>query len=155
VTGVEEFGEALDVPGPDLRIGMPERGGARDALDVHLPAGRIDSAEYDHRWAACEQARSQADLFRIFVDLPAPHPELPGMPGRSTRPDEDMPPLAIAICIALLLGLPVAVVLGFVYGAWWSLAVPVGVSVAMLYIEHLVNRAAKRRRNEPLDIPGT
>lgn len=32
---------------------------------------------------------------------------------------------------------PVAVVLGLVYGVWWTLAVPVAVTVAMAYVEHL------------------
>jgi hypothetical protein len=31
----------------------------------------------------------------------------------------------------------VAVVLGFVYGTWWALAVPVAVTVAMAYVEHV------------------
>jgi hypothetical protein len=36
-----------------------------------------------------------------------------------------------------VLGLPVAVVLGFAYGIWWTLAVPVAATVGMAYIEHL------------------
>jgi hypothetical protein len=127
---------------------MPEREAARQALEAHLSDDRIDSAEYEQRWAACQEARSQAQLLRTFADLPAPHPELPTLPTPSTDSDEDMPPLAIAICVALLLGLPVAVVLGFVYGAWWTLAVPVALSVGMLYTEHLLNRARDRQPQE-------
>ncbi|GIJ23996.1 hypothetical protein Vlu01_46200 [Micromonospora lutea] len=56
-----------------------------------------------------------------------------------------MPPLAVAVCLALLLGLPVTVVLGFVYGAWWSLAVPVALSVALVYTEHLLRRVRSQQ----------
>ena len=33
--------------------------------------------------------------------------------------------------------------IGFVYGAWWTLGVPVILGVVILYIEHLLNRAAR------------
>jgi hypothetical protein len=86
----------------------------------------------------CQEARTQAELPQTFADLPAPHPSLPGLPGPSADIDDDIPPLAMSICAALLLGMPVAVVLGFVYGAWWTLAVPVTLSVAMLYADRAV-----------------
>jgi hypothetical protein len=127
----------------DLRVGTPERDAAEEALEVHLAEHRLDSTEYDQRVGACREARSQADLRRIFADLPAPHPELPGPPG-SVEEADDFPPLAQAVVTTLVLGLPVAIVIGFLHGAWWSLAVPVAVSVGMLYTEHLLNR-----RNEP------
>ena len=40
----------------------------------------------------------------------------------------------------LLLGLPVAVVLGFVYGAWLALAVPVALCVALTLIQWVLDR---------------
>lgn len=149
VTNSEDLVQDLDASRSDLRIGMPERDAAREALEAHLAAERIDSTEYEQRWAACREARSQAELLRTFADLPAPHPELPSLPGPSTNTDEDIPPLAVAICVALLLGLPVTVVLGFVYGAWWTLAVPVTLSVAMLYTEYLLTRARNQQPQEP------
>ncbi|MCM0673848.1 DUF1707 domain-containing protein [Micromonospora phytophila] len=140
MTNPEDLVHDVDGSAPDLRIGAPEREAAREALEEHLDAERLEPAEYEQRWAACQAARTQAELLRAFCDLPAPHPELPGSPGPSTDADEDVPPLVGAVCLALLLGLPVAVVLGFVYGAWWGLAVPVALSVALVYIEHLRTR---------------
>ncbi|MEU5790924.1 DUF1707 domain-containing protein [Micromonospora purpureochromogenes] len=128
-----EFGE----PSPEVRIGTPERRAAEHALEVHLSDKRLDSAEFERRIAACEQASNRAELLRIFADLPAPYPELPSLTVTPTESDEDVPPVAVAGCLALVLGLPVAVVLGWAYGAWWALAVPVAVTVAMAYIEHL------------------
>jgi hypothetical protein len=154
VTSIEDRAQDLDASRADLRIGTPERKTARRALEAHRAAKRIDSTEYEQRWAACQQARSRAELLRTFADLPAPHPELPSSPGPAPNIDDNIPPLPMAIGVALLLGLPVTVVLGFVYGAWWTLAVPVTLSVAMLYTEHLLTRAP-RRPQQPAehDIP--
>lgn len=142
VTSAEDLVQHPDGSAPpDLRIGTPEREAAREALHEHHAADRLDQAEYEQRWATCQTAGTQAELRQVFVDLPAPHPDLPTPPDPSMDTDEDMPPLAVAICLALLLGLPVTVVLGFVYGAWWGLAVPVALSVALVYAEHLRTRA--------------
>jgi Domain of unknown function (DUF1707) len=141
-------------PEPDLRIGRPEREAAREALEEHLAVERLDSVEYEQRWAACQVARTQAELLHAFVDLPAPHPELPGVPRTPPGPetDDDIPSIAVPVCITLLLGLPVATVLGFVYGAWWGLAVPVAISVAMLYAEHLLTQSRQAHANVGPDI---
>lgn len=74
---------------------------------------------------------------RLFGDLPVPHPELPPAVVPPAAPEEEPTQLFVAGCLTLTLGLPVAVVLGFAYGIWWSLIVPVAVTVAMAYIEHL------------------
>lgn len=137
VSGVEDHGSDLSGPSPELRIGTPERRAAEEALEVHLSEKRLNSDEFDRRIEACEQASNQAELLRIFADLPAPHPEMPSSAVPSTELDDDVPPVAVAGCLALGLGLPVAVVLGWVYGTWWALAVPVTATVAMAYIEHL------------------
>ena len=123
----------------DLRIGTPERQMAIEALETHLTAQRLDSAEYERRVQACERARTQAELLRIFADLPVPHPQLPSAAPRPATPEEDdnLPPVAVAGCLTLGLGVPVAIVFGVVYGAWWALAVPVAVTVVMSYAEHL------------------
>jgi hypothetical protein len=127
----------------DLRIGTPERQVAIEALEVHLIDKRLDSAEYERRVEGCELARTRAELLRIFDDLPAPHPQLPSAAAPPSESDDDgnIPPVAVAGCLSLGLGLPVAVVLGFVYGTWWALAVPVAATVAMSYVEHLRGRA--------------
>jgi hypothetical protein len=122
---------------PDLRIGLPEREAAREALDVHLAADRLHPREHEQRLTACHEARTQAELLRVFADLPAPHPELPGTERSSVQTDEDLSSLGAAVLVTLLLGLPVAVVLGIVYGTWWALAIPVAVSVLLFLLDHL------------------
>lgn len=128
-------------PSRDLRIGTPERQLAIEALQEHLAAKRLDPTEYEERVAAADRAHSQAEVLRLFDDLPAPHPRLPSaaVPAAADA-DEDMPAVAVAGCLTLGLGLPVAVVAGIVYGAWWALAVPVAVTVLMTYAEHLRRR---------------
>jgi hypothetical protein len=120
----------------DLRIGLPEREAARMALEEHLDEERLDAAEYEQRRAACEAARTESELMRIFADLPEPRPRLQP-PSPHAPVDDDVSLLGWTVGVALGFGLPVGVVLGFTDGAWWSLAIPVGVSVFMLYVEHL------------------
>ena len=57
-----------------------------DALGEHLSSGRIDLDEFGTRSAQVSQARTVADLRALFIDLPAPHPVLPG-PVPAQRPD--------------------------------------------------------------------
>lgn len=128
-----------EAPPADLRIGAPEREAAIEALDEHLAYERLDPAEYRQRRAACHLARTESELRRLFVDLPAPHPELFPQPPAAPV-DDDVTALGWAVGILLALGLPVTIVLGVVYGAWWSLAVPVGLGVLLVYIEHLLTR---------------
>jgi hypothetical protein len=119
-----------------LRIGNPERQMAIEALETHLTAKRLNSAEYEQRVESCELARTQAELLRVFYDLPMPHPQLPSAaaPSAELEDGDNIPPVAVAGCLTLGLGVPVAVVLGIVYGTWWALAVPVAVTVAMSYV---------------------
>lgn len=77
VTICEELAPAPEAAAPDLRIGAPEREAACEALDEHLAEERLDADEHAQRWAACRAARTQSELRRIFLDLPAP--------GRVTR----------------------------------------------------------------------
>ncbi|MFG1988529.1 DUF1707 domain-containing protein [Actinoplanes sp. NPDC048988] len=126
-------------PSPDLLIGEPERDSAQEALEEHLAEKRLPSPEYERRVAAVQRARTRSELALIFADLPLPHPELP--PSAPPDPDEDNPPPIFLVgVLTLALGLPVAVVLGFAYGLWWTLALPVVATVAMAYVEHLRSR---------------
>jgi hypothetical protein len=122
-------------PPPEVRIGTPERQAAEDALETHLHEHRLDATEFALRVEACQRARNRGELLRVFADLPVPHPELPPLTPTPPEPDGDPPPAALAGCLTLGLGLPVAAVLGFVHGTWWTLAVPVAVSMAMTYVE--------------------
>ena len=143
VTGSGDADPVEYQPPPDTLIGAPERESAQEALDEHLIAQRIDPPEHERRVEAVQQARTRSELLLVFADLPVPHPELPPTAPPPAQPEEDTPPpVFLAGCLLLALGLPVAVVLGFAYGTWWALAVPVAVTVAMAYIEHL--RVARR-----------
>jgi hypothetical protein len=64
-----------------LRIGNAERNAAMKALDEHLAAGRLGVEEYADRSAAAANAVVAAELADLFLDLPEPHPELPGTPA--------------------------------------------------------------------------
>lgn len=63
--------------GPALRIGNTERESAAAALNAHLDAGRLGVEEYADRSAIAANATTADELRALFVDLPAPHPELP------------------------------------------------------------------------------
>jgi uncharacterized protein DUF1707 len=63
---------------PPLRIGNAEREAAMKALDEHLAEGRLGPADYGERSAVAATATTADELRALFVDLPAPHPRLPG-----------------------------------------------------------------------------
>lgn len=132
-------------------IGTPERELARRALDVHLAQVRLGEIDYQRRLGACQEARTRAELLQVFADLPDPRPDLPDLgagSGTGSGSDDDMPALAVAGCVTIGLGLPVAVVLGLIYGAWWGLAVPVAVVVLLFVINWIVDLVTKGRRPE-------
>ena len=52
------------------RIGDAERQAAVDALSEHFVAGRLNDAEFNERMDAAMQARTAADLWPLFSDLP-------------------------------------------------------------------------------------
>lgn len=66
---------ARDDPGV-LRIGNAERTSAMKALDAHMEAGRLGVEEYADRSATASAATVASELTALFVDLPAPHPDL-------------------------------------------------------------------------------
>ena len=145
-----------DRPGhiPDLKVGAPEREAARLALETHLIEQRLDTADHERRLQACDLAGTQSELLRIFHDLPAPHPKLPSIPPAPTASednDEASPPLAVSGCLLLGLGTPVAIVLGIVYGAWWTLAVPVVLTAVMAHIGRLPGFKNMRSNVEPAE----
>ncbi|MEV0899495.1 DUF1707 domain-containing protein [Actinoplanes sp. NPDC049802] len=113
-----------------LRIGVPERELARAALQEHLAAERIDAAEFEQRLLDCQNARTRAALQEVFADLPDPRPELAVPAGEE---DDDAAGVTTAT-VAVFLGLPVSIAMGFIYGAWWTLAVTAAVAVAIVAV---------------------
>ncbi|MFP5282009.1 MAG: DUF1707 domain-containing protein [Actinomycetes bacterium] len=81
-------------PGPvPLRIGDLERDRAAGCLQEHYAAGRLTGAEFDERLTLALAARTGADLARLFVDLPFPHPILPpDTPAPTLTPPSVAPP---------------------------------------------------------------
>ena len=54
----------------ELRIGDAEREAAISALGDHYAAGRLTHAEFDQRTSQAFAARTNADLWPLFRDLP-------------------------------------------------------------------------------------
>lgn len=52
------------------RIGTAERQAAADRLGEHFAAGRLNIEEFEERTAAAWNARTEADVQALFVDLP-------------------------------------------------------------------------------------
>jgi hypothetical protein len=76
--------------GSELRIGDADREAAVSALGEHYAAGRLTKEEYDERAGAALTARTSADLWPLFTDLPrpaargatrTPRPDAPGRPA--------------------------------------------------------------------------
>ncbi|GAB3920029.1 hypothetical protein GCM10011575_35670 [Microlunatus endophyticus] len=67
---------SFQTPGT-VRIGDRERDQATECLREHMAAGRLDPVEFDHRIETALTARYAEDLQPLFVDLPAPRPDLP------------------------------------------------------------------------------
>lgn len=86
-----------------LRVGDSERYAAVDALGEHYVAGRLDAEEHQQRCGQALQARTGADLMRLFADLPLPHPDLlPAVassprPTPSARPRRTYPTALVAV----------------------------------------------------------
>jgi hypothetical protein len=59
-----------------------QRDAAIAALVVHREAGRLSSTEFENRQVLADSAQVWADLDRLFVDLPAPHPQRPQPPDQ-------------------------------------------------------------------------
>lgn len=128
-----------------LRVGTAERTAAMAALDEHLAAGRLGVEEYADRSAIAANAAVTSEIAALFTDLPAPHPDLPGVPLLPPTtatpvvptPTQQLPvvraaePAARSVLAvwgprALALTPLVAVALFFLTGTWlWFLIIPV------------------------------
>ena len=143
----------------DVRVGDSERESAQATLAEHLAAGRLDLDEFAQRVDRCLAARTRRELLAVFDDLPQPLPDLAAITAGAivsdgTKPSptsafEDVDPAAsesldVALGLTLLLGIPITVVLGFAYGAWWTLSIPVAVTVLLAIAEGIVSYRARR-----------
>lgn len=58
-----------------IRPSAFERNNVIQLLAIALGEGRLDLAEFEERIAAVHAARTEADLGRLLLDLPAPEPD--------------------------------------------------------------------------------
>ena len=138
----------------DVRVGDRERESAQAALAEHLTAGRLDLDEYTQRVDRCLAARTRRELLALFDDLPEPLPDLPAITVGAIASDITKPSptsaledvatdtsdsMAVALAVTILLGIPITVVLGLAYGAWWTLSIPVAVAVLLAIAEGIVS----------------
>jgi hypothetical protein len=101
------------VNGRELRIGDKERDAAVTALGEHYVAGRLTKEEYDERSAVAWQAKTNADLAPLFVDLPLLKPPQPvtnamaqrgaGAPVSPRRPRPRVPVFPLVLLLVVLL----------------------------------------------------
>ncbi|MFD1365203.1 DUF1707 SHOCT-like domain-containing protein [Actinoplanes sichuanensis] len=130
-----------EVKRSNLRIGAPERALARTALEQHLTDGRIDGGEFEQRLLACETARTRSEIRAVFADLPDPRPDL------KTPADETYDEVGITSgCMVIILGVPAAILMGVVYGAWWSVVVAVAIALLIGFAAELVAEWLRRLR---------
>jgi|SRR4051794_6863307 hypothetical protein len=117
-------------PGPSahLRIGDAEREAAVSALGEHYAAGRITREELDDRTSAAYAARTEAELWPLFADLPvAARPTRGGSTRTAGRPAGPprwfpgalVPLMLVAIALAVLTHLPwpILLIVGWI---WWG-----------------------------------
>jgi len=130
----------------EIRVSSAERDDAIAALGVHLSSGRLSSEEHERRHQQATEALTRAALEALFDDLPAPHPDLteaitprrptmvnPEWPGgrTGTRASRVMDVIGV---LSLLVGLPVAIVMTAISGAWWTFVVVLGVAVVAMVL---------------------
>jgi hypothetical protein len=106
----------------ELRIGDAEREAAVSALGEHYAAGRITLQEFDQRSSLGYAARTNADLWPLFRDLPELRPVAPAPPPRqgSARHRPLLAPLllvALALLVLTHLPWPLLLVVGWL---WWG-----------------------------------
>lgn len=130
----------------EIRVSSAEREDAVAALGVHRSSGRLTHEQFEDRVQRAARAETRAEIEALFDDLPAPHPDLsaavsprpapvvnPEWPGgrASTRASRVMDAIGV---LALLAGLPVAIVLTAAQGMWWTFLIVLGVAVVAMVL---------------------
>ncbi|WP_195908965.1 DUF1707 domain-containing protein [Microlunatus sp. Gsoil 973] len=123
------------------RIGDAERDRAVQFLQEHHSQGRLDPTEFDERMTAALRAKTQADLDRLFTDLPSPTPR---SPGSDVAPLAGQPPAsqpsapasvvpkrlwgAIDIVVGAIWPITLLVLFALHWDPWYLIFVPIIVS---------------------------
>jgi hypothetical protein len=93
------------------------------ALGEHYAAGRLTLEEHDERTSRAFAARVEADLWRLFRDLPAVQPPPPTRPSRPRRESRSRTGLALVLLVVIglvvltRLPVPLLLVVGWL---WWG-----------------------------------
>ena len=118
------------------RIGDAERDQAAQFLQDHHAEGRLDPAEFDERLTAALQAKTQADLDRLFTDLPSPTPRSPGKAVAAANPQPTAPPVpvskrvwgAVDIIVGAIWPITLIALFALNWHPWYLIFVPIIVS---------------------------
>lgn len=118
------------------RIGDAERDQAAQFLQDHHAEGRLDPTEFDERLTAALQAKTQADLDRLFIDLPSPTPRSPGKAVAPVNPQPAAPPVpvskrvwgAVDVVVGAIWPITLIVLFALHWGPWYLIFVPIIVS---------------------------
>lgn len=138
-----------------VRIGDKEREESVALLAQHFSLGRLSPAEHEQRHNAARSAVLRSEIELLFDDLPAPHPDLSAAAPPPLTPQQQAElearretPLSNAMNVlgglAVLLGVPAGVVLGFTLGWWWSLLVVLGVLIVALALSEVTKKRRKQ-----------
>jgi hypothetical protein len=139
----------------NVRIGDAERDESVILLAEHFTAGRMSPAEHEERRSAAKIAITRSEIEILFQDLPAPHPDMTAAEPPPLSQAElaavaakRETPLSGAMDVtgglALFLGLPAGIVVGFVFGLWWVLAPVVGLIVVALALGELFKKPVRQ-----------
>jgi hypothetical protein len=108
-----------------IRVGDAEREAAMSMLGEHLSRGRLDLAEFETRTGLVAAARTRGELEELFVDLPAPHPDLSGVaavratPKPVAAPKRPASPGRGLVNVIGALAFPAAIACTIAFGMWW------------------------------------
>lgn len=151
---------ASAAPRPAQRVGDAERDAAVQRLQAHHAEGRLGVDEFDERMTAALQAKTQADLDPLFLDLPEqvpPTAELAPLDPdedaaeRERRRDEgeldlpaDDPPWANALRVLSWAAFPIAIVCLIAFGEFWPMLVAIFIAPS----GHALADSARKNRLE-------
>lgn len=118
------------------RIGDAERDQAAQFLQDHHAQGRLDPTEFDERLTAALQAKTQADLDRLFIDLPSPTPRSPGKAVAPVNPQPAAAPVTVSkqdwgagdVIVGAIWPITIIVLFAVHWQPWYLIFVPVIVS---------------------------
>lgn len=137
---------------PTVRVESSDRAKAKEALDAHLAAGRLDAGEHEQRICLVDDARTRSELETLFSDLPVPHPDLSDVPSstRANQSNEEGWDAEATLGLGILTGIagfPMTLTLWATTGQWWW-TVLVTIACATL-----VTGGVQQRKNRPVPVP--